>query len=220
MPPRNRGILTTVDPLEPNHTPPHSLGALIITAGLLLGYPTGVFADENISIPFVSPDILELIEGESDIDVSYDRLSEREREATAAAKRHIPRPPKPSIARSRPTLIQSGTHSVVATAYSSTPDQTDSDPCTTANGFNVCKHNRENVIAANYLAFGTRVRLPELYGDRVFVVQDRMNARYGNGRIDLWMKTRGAAKQFGVKRTTLEVVDDRLAANNETTLRD
>ena len=182
-----------------------------MTASLLLGNPTGVFADESFSIPFVPPEILELIEGESDIDVSYDRLSEREREGTAAVKRHITGPTTQFVARPRQTYSQRGPHSVVATAYSSTPDQTDSAPCTTANGFNVCTHNRENVIAANYLAFGTRVRLPELYGDRVFIVQDRMNARYGNGLIDLWMKTRTAAKQFGVKRTTLEVVVDQLA---------
>ncbi len=99
---------------------------------------------------------------------------------------------------------------VVLTAYSSTIDQTDSSPCITATGFNVCKHNKENIIAANFLPFGTKVRIPELYGDKVFIVQDRMNKRYSS-RVDIWMKTRGKAKQFGVKRAKIEVVHEELA---------
>ncbi len=102
---------------------------------------------------------------------------------------------------------------VVATAYSSSVGETDSDPCTTANGFNVCKNNIENVIAANFLPFGTRVRLPDLYGDRTFTVHDRMNRRYGKGRIDVWLKTKQSARQFGVKRIQMEIVEDQIAAN-------
>lgn len=96
---------------------------------------------------------------------------------------------------------------IVLTAYSSTKDQTDSSPCITATGFNVCKHNKENIIAANFLPFGTKVRIPELYGDKVFIVQDRMNKRYSQ-RVDIWMKTRSKAKNFGVKRAKIEVVHD------------
>jgi len=99
---------------------------------------------------------------------------------------------------------------VTVTAYSSTVDQTDSTPCITANGFNVCEHNKENIIAANFLPFGARVRLPELYGDKVFTVQDRMNRRYSY-RVDLWMKTREKAKKFGVKYTTVEIVPEQVA---------
>ncbi|MEK7648977.1 MAG: hypothetical protein AAB400_03620 [Patescibacteria group bacterium] len=102
---------------------------------------------------------------------------------------------------------------VVATAYSSSVEETDSDPCTTANGFNVCKNNIENVIAANFLPFGTRVRMPELFGERTFTVHDRMNSRYGRGRIDIWLKTKKSARQFGVKRIKMEIVEDQVAAN-------
>lgn len=102
---------------------------------------------------------------------------------------------------------------VVATAYSSSVEETDSDPCTTANGFNVCKNNIENVIAANFLPFGTRIRIPELYGERTFTVHDRMNSRYGRGRIDIWMKTKNSARQFGVKRIKMEIVEDQVAVN-------
>lgn len=96
---------------------------------------------------------------------------------------------------------------VSATAYSSTPDQTDGDPCTTANGYNVCKGNQENVLAANFLPFGTKVRLPDMYGNKVFVVQDRMARRFSN-RIDVWMKTRDAAMQFGIRKVKIEVLED------------
>ncbi len=93
---------------------------------------------------------------------------------------------------------------VTVTAYSSTPDQTDSTPCITADGFNVCEHNQENVIAANFLRFGTMVKMPEEFGDRIFTVHDRMNPRYQE-RVDIWMKSREAAKQFGVKRVKIEI---------------
>jgi len=92
------------------------------------------------------------------------------------------------------------------TAYSSTVDQCDGTPCITANGFNLCKHNAEDVIAANFLPFGTKVRIPELYGDRIFTVQDRMNARYYY-RADIWMKTRAAAIKFGLQYTRVDVIE-------------
>lgn len=98
------------------------------------------------------------------------------------------------------------TYHVDMTAYSSTIDQTDSTPCITANGFDLCKHNQEDVIAANFLPFGTKVRFPELFGDRVFTVQDRMNARYYY-RADVWMRTREAAIKFGYAYAKIEVVE-------------
>ena len=98
------------------------------------------------------------------------------------------------------------TYKMTVTAYSSTVDQTDSDPCSTANGFNLCDHNQEDVIAANFLKFGTKVRIPQYFGDRVFTVQDRMNARYFY-RADVWFKTREAAKTFGAHYATVEVLE-------------
>ena len=95
---------------------------------------------------------------------------------------------------------------VVATAYSSTVDQTDDTPCITANGFNVCENNKENVIAANFLPFGTRVRFPQL-GKQIYEVHDRMNERYGYGRVDLWLKSRERAKEFGVRVLQMEILE-------------
>ncbi len=91
------------------------------------------------------------------------------------------------------------------TAYNSEPGQTDDSPCITANGFNVCEHGVEDTVAANFLPFGAKVRMPELYGDRVFIVRDRMNSRYKN-RIDIWMVNRSDAIQFCVKRVKIEVL--------------
>ena len=93
------------------------------------------------------------------------------------------------------------------TAYNSEPGQTDDSPCTTANGFDVCQHGVEDTIAANFLSFGTKVRIPELFGDRVFVVRDRMNERYID-RLDVWMREVPEAKLFGVRRAEIEVLTE------------
>ena len=98
------------------------------------------------------------------------------------------------------------TYKIPITAYSSTVDQTDDTPCITANGFDLCAHGQEDVVAANFLPFGTKIRIPEYFGDRVFTVQDRMNARYYY-HADIWMKTRQAAKEFGLVYSTVEVVE-------------
>jgi 3D (Asp-Asp-Asp) domain-containing protein len=92
------------------------------------------------------------------------------------------------------------------TAYSSDPGQCDNTPCITANGYDVCSHGIEDTIAANFLKFGTKVRIPELFGDRIFVVRDRMNARHDN-RVDIWMIEKASAKKFGIKAAKIEVLE-------------
>jgi len=101
-------------------------------------------------------------------------------------------------------VVRTSTHTM--TAYNSDPAQTDNTPCITANGFDVCAHGEEDTIAANFLKFGTKVRIPELYGDRIFVVRDRMNKRYTD-RVDIWMKDKTDARKFGVKVAKIEVVE-------------
>ena len=88
------------------------------------------------------------------------------------------------------------------TAYSSSADQTDSTPFITASGSTVT----ENTVANNDLPFGTLVRLPELFGSQLFVVADRMNARFRR-RLDVWMPNREKANSFGIKYTRVEVVE-------------
>ena len=89
---------------------------------------------------------------------------------------------------------------VTITAYSSTPDQTDDSPFVTANGTWV----HDGTMAANFLSFGTKVRLPDYSGDKVYVIEDRMNQRY-TYRADIWMETREAAKQFGIRTLKMEI---------------
>ncbi len=93
------------------------------------------------------------------------------------------------------------------TAYTSDAAQTDDSPCITANGYNVCEGNNEDTIAANFLPFGTKVRIPELFGDRVFVVRDRMNRRFPN-KVDVWMRDYDQAIEFGLQTAKIEVLQE------------
>ena len=98
----------------------------------------------------------------------------------------------------------------IATAYSSDFRQTDSTPCITANMFNICEapEPQQNIIANNCLRFGTRVSLPDIFGDRIFIVKDRLNSRYGCERVDIWMHGQEQAKFFGVKYGKMHIYDD------------
>jgi len=98
---------------------------------------------------------------------------------------------------------QTKTIPVIVTAYSSTPGETDDSPFVTAAGTSV----RNGVVANNYLAFGTKIKIPEIYGDKVFVVEDRMNWKKGNYQIDIWFPSYEEAKNFGAKRTYIEVLE-------------
>ena len=88
---------------------------------------------------------------------------------------------------------------VLVTAYSSTVDQCDSTPFITASG----THVHDGTIAANFLRFGTKVKFPALFGDKIFIVEDRMKSNY---KVDIWFPTRQEALQFGAKRTMIEII--------------
>jgi len=91
----------------------------------------------------------------------------------------------------------------IATAYSSTPDQTDASPFITARGTRV----RDGIVATNVLPFGTLIRMPALFGDKVFVVEDRMNSRYnGKNILDVWFADRDSAIKFGSSLVAVEVL--------------
>jgi len=55
---------------------------------------------------------------------------------------------------------------------------------------------------------GTKIRIPGLYGDKIFVVEDRMNKKKGNNHFDIWFPSKSLAKNFGVKTTYIEVLED------------
>jgi len=96
----------------------------------------------------------------------------------------------------------SKTLKVIITAYSSTPDQTDDSPFITASN----TRTRDGVIAANFLDFGTKVKIPSLFGDKVFTVEDRM-AKKHNGKMDIWFPQRNLAKKFGIQETDVVILD-------------
>lgn len=90
----------------------------------------------------------------------------------------------------------------VLTGYSSTPDQTDSSPFIAASG----KYVYDGMVANNCLPFGTQIKIPNLFGEKIFTVHDRMNRRYGCSRFDIWMDApRKEVLQFGVKRADVEI---------------
>lgn len=101
------------------------------------------------------------------------------------------------------TPVVARTQWVLTTAYSSTPDQTDSTPFITAQGTYV----RDGIVAANFLSFGTRVRFPQIYGDKIFIVEDRM-AKRNSHKIDIWMSSRQQALEFGARTVKVEILQN------------
>ena len=93
---------------------------------------------------------------------------------------------------------------VLTTAYSSTVCQTDSTPFITASGAYV----KDGIVANNLLSFGTKIRIPEIYGDKIFVVEDRMHWKKGYYHVDIWFSSYWDAKTFGVKDTYIEVIKE------------
>ncbi len=92
---------------------------------------------------------------------------------------------------------------MMATAYSSSVDETDDNPLITASGQTVA----DGIIANNMLPFGTKVRIPQLYGNKVFTVQDRMNSRKGNYQIDIWKASKQEARDFGAKVIEIQILE-------------
>lgn len=92
---------------------------------------------------------------------------------------------------------------VVLTAYSSTTWQTDDTPFITASGSYV----EQGIVANNLLPFGTKIKIPEIYGDQIFVVEDRMHPRKGYYHVDIWFSDYDDAVNFGVKETYIEIVE-------------
>lgn len=90
---------------------------------------------------------------------------------------------------------------VKVTAYSSRVEETDDTPYITALGTNV----RRGVVAANWLPFGTKVRIPELFGEEIFVVEDRMHTR-NEDKLDIWFQSTEEALWFGTQVTQIEIL--------------
>ncbi|MBI3020330.1 MAG: 3D domain-containing protein [Parcubacteria group bacterium] len=92
------------------------------------------------------------------------------------------------------------TREVWLTAYSSTPEETDDTPFITALG----TKTRDGIVATNFLPFGTRVKIPDVFGDKIFVVEDRMHPRKTDF-MDVWMPSKQDALKIGIRRTNIVV---------------
>jgi 3D (Asp-Asp-Asp) domain-containing protein len=91
--------------------------------------------------------------------------------------------------------------------------QTDSSPCTAANGENVCLALELGYkrCAANFVPFGTRLKIQN-YGE--CIVTDRMNARFKN-RVDIAAKADEIprARAFGLQNLLVEVINPHAQTN-------
>lgn len=95
---------------------------------------------------------------------------------------------------------------VEITFYTSTKDQTDDTPNIMASGNQVY----DGAIATNMFPFGTKVRIPRLFGDKVFTVEDRMHERFSK-RVDVWLPGGESGKKeafrLGKQRLDIEIVE-------------
>jgi 3D (Asp-Asp-Asp) domain-containing protein len=90
---------------------------------------------------------------------------------------------------------------VDVSAYNSEVGQTDDSPFITAKG----THVRDGIVATNMFPFGTAIKIPALFGDKIFVVEDRMNTRYQNN-VDVWMESHADAVKLGRRTVQIEVI--------------
>lgn len=109
----------------------------------------------------------------------------------------VPGSPAARPAAALPTLTMR------ITAYASDPAETSDHPFITASG----EHVRDGIVATNLLPFGTKIQIPAIFGNKIFVVEDRMNKKFQN-TIDIWMASKEAAIYFGVAHTSVIVLND------------
>jgi len=94
-------------------------------------------------------------------------------------------------------------YEIFVTGYSSSVDETDATPFITASGETV----RDGIVAANFLPFNTKIKIPEIFGNKIFVVKDRMHSRNAD-KMDIWFESKNLAKQFGKKKLQVQVIEE------------
>ena len=90
---------------------------------------------------------------------------------------------------------------VTLTAYSSTVSQCDGNPFRTASGTRV----KDGTVAVNFLPFGTKIKIPSLFGDKIFTVEDRMSNKYWY-KVDIWMPSYQEAIKFGKRHSEIVIL--------------
>ncbi|MFA6407683.1 MAG: hypothetical protein WCV80_03195 [Candidatus Paceibacterota bacterium] len=93
------------------------------------------------------------------------------------------------------------THEVWVTAYTSDSAECDDTPFITASG----SRTRDGIVACNFLPFGTKIKIPELFGDKEFIVEDRMAKRKHN-YVDVWIQEKIVALSLGKTRSYIEII--------------
>lgn len=122
---------------------------------------------------------------------------------TSSSRRVAYEPDSPQGNRDFDVRTPVRVHNLEVSAYTSRARETDSTPFITATGERV----RWGIVASNKFPLGTQLRLPDLFGPEIFVVEDCMNERYKH-RIDVWMSNLRPAIKFGVKKMVrIEVVE-------------
>ncbi len=76
------------------------------------------------------------------------------------------------------------------------------DPTSTASG----KYPQYGMVATNAFPFGTQIRIPELFGNEIFVVEDRMSSRYQN-TIDILVDNKDYALAIGSSWADIEILN-------------
>lgn len=100
--------------------------------------------------------------------------------------------------------LPAGSYSVLTmrvTAYTSDVAETDDTPFITANGSIV----HDGTMASNMLPFGTKVKIPALFGDKIFTVEDRMSPKFYR-TVDVWMNNKKQAINFGMTYAKIVVL--------------
>ncbi len=113
-------------------------------------------------------------------------------------------PEPPPVAQVVPVVPKLSTTPVeaIVTAYSSSPDETDATPFTTASGEPV---SDGTVACPARYPFGTKVYI----SGKLYVCWDRLNPRYQDLEVwDIWMPSKAQAVQWGRRVLKIEVVDE------------
>lgn len=100
------------------------------------------------------------------------------------------------------------TYFVQVSGYNSEVAQCDDSPFITASGTHVHWGTiAANIIDANgrNIPFGTIVKIPSLFGDQIFIVEDRLNKRYTNN-VDVWFEKHADAIKLGRRNVQIEVI--------------
>ena len=186
--------------MDTDHRPPDFSGKnliIILLIALILSAGLPTFELNNQKQRVFS------YEGLNNRPIAEDLITIQENTLISAANLFIiPKPKAKMVQISEPEVIER--IKMTITAYSSTPCQTDDTPFITASNSWV----RDGIVANNYFPFGTRIRIPEYFGDKIFVIEDRMHWRKSDHQVDVWFPAKQQAINFGITRAYVEILED------------